>query len=48
VNKTFAGAISDYGAQAKAKLSSAAIDGAPEDQLRNPLETLFHDLAEVD
>jgi hypothetical protein len=47
VSKTFASAISDYGAQAKAKLSSAAIEGAPEDQLRNPLETLIHDLAEI-
>ncbi|HEX4302032.1 MAG TPA: type ISP restriction/modification enzyme [Rhizomicrobium sp.] len=47
MSKVFADAISDYGAQAKAKLSSAAIDGAPEDQLRNPLETLIGDLAEI-
>lgn len=47
MSKTFAGAISEYGAQAKTKLTSAAITGAPEDQLRNPLETLFHDLAEI-
>jgi hypothetical protein len=47
VSKDFASAISAYGAQAKAKLSSAAIAGAPEDQLRNPLETLLHDLAEI-
>ncbi|MEI9990773.1 MAG: type ISP restriction/modification enzyme [Rhizomicrobium sp.] len=48
MSKTFASAISEFGARAKAKLSSPAIDGAPEDQLRNPLELLFHDLAEID
>src|SRR4051794_32174211 len=45
--KTFAQAISDFGAAAKAKLSNPAITGAPEDQLRNPLETLLRDLAEL-
>ncbi|HEY0105939.1 MAG TPA: type ISP restriction/modification enzyme [Rhizomicrobium sp.] len=48
MSKTFASAISEFGARAKAKLSNAAIDGAPEDQLRNPLEILFHDLTEID
>jgi len=31
----------------KAKLSNAAISGAPEDQLRGPLEVLLHDVAEI-
>ncbi|HTQ14311.1 MAG TPA: type ISP restriction/modification enzyme [Rhizomicrobium sp.] len=46
--KRFAEAISDFGSRAKAKFSSPAISGAPEDQLRNPLESLLHDLAEID
>ncbi len=46
--KTFDGAISAFGASAKAKLANAAITGAPEDQLRNPLEILLCDLAEID
>ncbi len=45
--KTVAIAVSDFGASAKAKLSNAAISGAPEDQLRGPLETFLHDLAEI-
>jgi len=45
--KTFAGAISAYGASVKSKLANIAISGAPEDQLRAPLETLVHDLAEI-
>ena len=45
--KTIATAISAFGASAKAKLASVAITGAPEDQLRGPLETLVHDLAEL-
>ena len=48
MSKTFDGAISAFGASAKSKLSSPAISGAPEDQLRNPLEILLHDLAEID
>jgi hypothetical protein len=36
--KTIADAVSQYGASTKSKLSSAAISGAPEDQLRGPLE----------
>ena len=45
--KTVAIAISNFGASAKAKLSNPAISGAPEDQLRGPLEALFHDLAQI-
>jgi hypothetical protein len=45
--KTVADAVSQYDASAKSKLSNVAISGAPEDQLRNPLETLVHDLAEI-
>ena len=45
--KTVAGAVSNFGASAKAKLSNVAISGAPEDQLRGPLDTLLHDLAEI-
>lgn len=43
---TVASAVSKYGASAKAKLSNPAIVGAPEDQLRAPLEKLFTDLAD--
>jgi hypothetical protein len=42
---TFAGVVSTFGAEAKAKLDNPAISGAPEDQLRAPLERLFHELA---
>ena len=42
---TFAGVISAFGAEARAKLDNPAISGAPEDQLRAPLEGLFHELA---
>lgn len=38
-------AISAFGASTKAKLSNTAVRGAPEDQLRAPLEALLHDLA---
>ena len=38
-------AIAAFGVSTKAKLSNPAISGAPEDQLRGPLETLFRDLA---
>lgn len=46
-SKTLATAIATFGASAKAKLASPAIQGSPEDQLRGPLETLVHDLTEV-
>jgi hypothetical protein len=45
--KTVATAVSSFGVSAKAKLTSVAISGAPEDQLRAPLESLLHDLAEI-
>lgn len=45
--KTVATAISNYGASVKPKLASIAIGGAPEDQLRGPLDLLFRDLAEA-
>jgi hypothetical protein len=46
-SKGVAAAISTFGASAKAKLTNVAIAGAPEDQLRGPLETLIYDLAEL-
>ena len=45
--KTVAKAVSNFGASAKSKLASVAITGAPEDQLRGPLETLVRELAEI-
>ncbi|MER9017690.1 type ISP restriction/modification enzyme [Mesorhizobium sp. M0898] len=45
--KTVADAVSAYGASLKPKLSNPAIGGAPEDQLRGPLERLVHELAEL-
>ncbi|HXE25828.1 MAG TPA: DNA methyltransferase, partial [Roseiarcus sp.] len=45
---TFAGIVSAFGAGTKAKLDNPAVSGAPEDQLRAPLETLFHGLAALD
>lgn len=45
--KTIADAFSAFGASVKAKLSNAAISGAPEDQLRGPLEALVKELAEL-
>ena len=39
--KTLAGAVSAYGASAKAKLANIAISGAPEDQLRAPTRNAF-------
>ena len=45
--KTVAAAVSQYGASLKPKLASIAIEGAPEDQLRAPLESLVRDLAEI-
>ena len=45
--KTVAVAVSAYGASLKSKLANIAITGAPEDQLRGPLEALFRDLAEI-
>jgi hypothetical protein len=46
--KTVADAVSAYGASVKPKLANLAISGAPEDQLRGPLEILFQDLAKIE
>lgn len=43
---TLEAAVSTYGASVKAKLNNPAISGAPESQLRGPLETLIKNLAE--
>lgn len=40
-------AVSRFGTEAKKKLSNPAATGAPEDQLRAPLEQLFRDLEEA-
>lgn len=45
--KTVEDAVSRYGASAKSKLTNAAITGAPEDQLRGPLDVLMRELAEL-
>lgn len=42
---TLPAAISAFGLAVKAKLGNAGASGAPEDQLRAPLEALFRDLA---
>jgi hypothetical protein len=47
VNKTVAVAVSAFGASAKSKLANVAVTGAPEDQLRGPLEALVRDLAQI-
>ena len=41
------GAVSAFGREAKSKLSNRVVSGAPEDQLRAPLEALIPDLAEL-
>jgi len=46
-DKTLADAVSTFGASAKAKLKNPAISGAPEDQLRAPLEGFVHDLSDI-
>ena len=47
MGKTVEAAVSAYGASAKSKLTNPAISGAPEDQLRAPVEVLVRDLAEA-
>ena len=47
MSKEVAAAVSAFGASAKSKLTNPAISGAPEDQLRGPLETLVRELAEA-
>ena len=46
-DRTVTAAVSAFGASTKAKLAAVAISGAPEDQLRGPLETLVQRLAEI-
>jgi len=46
-NKNLANVVAAFGAAAKAKLDNPAASGAPEDQLRAPLEALIVDLAEL-
>ncbi|MDE0207004.1 MAG: N-6 DNA methylase [Candidatus Tectomicrobia bacterium] len=46
MEKTLNTIISDFGSRAKAKLDNAAVHGAPEDQLRAPLEGLVYDIGE--
>lgn len=45
--KSVATAVSAYGAATKPKLSGVAITGAPEDQLRGPLDALIQELAQL-
>lgn len=45
--KTVSAAVSAFGTTTKAKLANPAITGAPEDQLRGPIETLVHELAAI-
>jgi hypothetical protein len=47
IEKSLASVVSAFGAACKAKLANKGAVGAPEDQLRGPLENLFHGLAEV-
>jgi hypothetical protein len=47
VTLNLSSAISNFGKEAKAKLSNPSATGEPEEQLRAPLEKLFTDLAEL-
>src|SRR5256885_1956118 len=44
---SLADAVSRFGTSTKAKLSGTGASGAPEDQLRAPLESLIADLAQI-
>lgn len=46
--KTLADAVATYGGAVKSKLANVAISGAPEDQLRGPLEGFIQDLAGIE
>lgn len=46
-SKTVAAAVSAFGVETKSKLANAAIVGAPEEQLRGPLEILIKALADI-
>ena len=45
---TFSEVVAAFGAEARAKLDNPSVSGNPEDQLRAPLEGLFHGLAALD
>jgi hypothetical protein len=45
---TFAEVVSAFGKEAREKLDNPAISGAPEDQLRAPIEQLFKNLADLE
>lgn len=47
MSKVLSEIISEFGATAKSKLKNAGATGAPEDQLRAPLETLIMQMAEL-
>jgi len=47
VANSLAESVAEFGAAAKAKLNNPAASGAPEDQLRAPLEALIADLAKL-
>ncbi|MEM9670798.1 MAG: type ISP restriction/modification enzyme [Pseudomonadota bacterium] len=47
MSKSFEEIVSSFGATAKSKLKNAGVSGAPEDQLRAPLESLITQLAEL-
>lgn len=47
VGKDITSAVATFGAACRAKLANPAISGAPEDQLRGPLETFIADLSEI-
>lgn len=47
MTSTFEEAVARFGKAAKGKLDNPGATGQPEDQLRNPLEGLFGDLARV-
>ena len=46
-HESLAKAVSRFGASLKSKLSGKGASGAPEDQLRAPLEVLIADIAEM-
>lgn len=47
MSKTVADAVSTFGANAKSKLANVAIEGAPEEQLRGPLDAMVRAIAEI-
>jgi hypothetical protein len=47
VKDALQGAISKFGASTKSKLANPSVAGAPEDQLRAPLEQLLSDMADI-